>query len=84
MLCLFDKQMSRFLAIFGIWLAGFSLGFIGYLMYPALSEMIVSVWPFLLNIDSQIAGALVAGSASSIITVVAISIWAYTSRANSI
>lgn len=76
--------MSRFLAILGIWLAGFSLGFIGYLAYPGLSQMAVTIWPFLLNLDSQVMGAMVAGIASSVVTVVAVSIWAYTSRTQSI
>ncbi len=76
--------MGRFLAILGIWLAGFSLGFIGYLAYPGLSQMAVTIWPFLLNLDSQVMGAMVAGIASSVITVVAVSIWAYTSRTQSI
>jgi chromate transport protein ChrA len=76
--------MGRFLAILGIWLAGFSLGFIGYLAYPGLSQMAVTLLPFLLNLDSQIVGAMVAGIASSVITVVAVSIWAYTSRTQSI
>ena len=80
----FDKNMGRLLAIFGIWLAGFSLGFIGYLVYPGLSQMAVTLWPFLVSLDGQILGAMVAGMASSLITVMAVTIWAYTSKPNAI
>jgi len=72
--------MGRLLTMFGIWIAGFSLGFIGYLAYPGLSQMAVSVIPSLISLDSQMVGALVAGMASSFVTVLAVSLWAYTSR----
>ena len=72
--------MGRLLAILGIWLAGYLLGFIGYLAYPGLSKMAVTLLPSLLTIDSQMVGALVAGMASSFITVIAVAIWAYTSQ----
>lgn len=74
--------MGRLLAILGIWIAGFFLGFIGYLAYPGLSQMVVSIIPALISIDSQMVGAMVAGMASSFITVLAVSIWAYASRSN--
>jgi uncharacterized membrane protein len=76
--------MGRFIAILGIWLAGFSLGFIGYLAFPLLSEMAITIWPFLLTMDTQIMGAVVAGVASSIVMIFAVTIWAYASRPNSI
>jgi hypothetical protein len=72
--------MGRLLAILGIWIAGFSLGFIGYLAYPGLSQMAVSVIPALISLDGQMVGAMIAGMASSFITVLAVSIWAYASR----
>jgi|TARA_B100001971_G_C17717605_1_gene299596 hypothetical protein len=72
--------MGRLMTIIGIWIAGFSLGFIGYLAYPGISQMAVSVIPSLMSIDSQIVGAMVAGMASSLVTVLAVTIWAYTSR----
>jgi len=68
------------MGIIGIWVAGFSLGFIGYLAYPGISQMAVSIIPSLMSLDSQIVGAMVAGMASSFITVLAVTIWAYTSR----
>ena len=72
--------MGRLMAIIGIWFAGFTLGFIGYLAYPGLSQMAVSIIPSLISLDSQIVGAMVAGMASSFVTVLAVSIWAYSSR----
>ena len=72
--------MGRLMGIIGIWVAGFSLGFIGYLAYPGISQMAVSIIPSLMSLDSQIVGAMVAGMASSFITVLAVTIWAYTSR----
>ncbi|MCL4437164.1 MAG: hypothetical protein M1503_04585 [Thaumarchaeota archaeon] len=76
--------MGRYLALMGIWFAGFALGFIGYLSYPTLSELAVTALPFLMNVNNQIIGALVAGVASSLITILAVSIWAYASRPNSL
>ena len=72
--------MGRLVVILGIWIAGFSLGFIGYLAYPMLSQMAVSIIPALISLDSQMIGAIVAGMASSFLTVLAVSLWAYASR----
>lgn len=72
--------MGRFLAIMGIWAAGFILGFGGYLVYPVLSQIATSVFPSLINLDTQIMGALVAGIISSLITIIAVLIWAYSTR----
>jgi|TARA_B100000959_G_scaffold262155_1_gene300317 chromate transport protein ChrA len=76
--------MSRLMGIIGIWVAGFSLGFIGYLAYPGISQMAVSIIPSLMSLDSQIVGAMVAGMASSFITVLAVTIWAYSRPTNSL
>ncbi|HJN58352.1 MAG TPA: hypothetical protein QGF52_05035 [Nitrososphaerales archaeon] len=72
------------MGIIGIWVAGFSLGFIGYLAYPGISQMAVSIIPSLMSLDSQIVGAMVAGMASSFITVLAVTIWAYSRPTNSL
>ena len=76
--------MGRLMGIIGIWVAGFSLGFIGYLAYPGISQMAVSIIPSLMSLDSQIVGAMVAGMASSFITVLAVTIWAYSRPTNSL
>ena len=75
--------MSRYLIIFGIWMAGFSLVFMGYLAYPSLVPIITTILPFLLTLDNQIIGALIAGMASSLVTVIAVSLWAYSSKSKS-
>lgn len=74
--------MGRLLAIMGIWAAGFALGFIGYLSYPAISSVAVSILPSLMSFDTQMSGALMAGVATSVVTVLAVSIWAYASKPN--
>lgn len=74
--------MGRAGAVFGVWVAGFLLGFIAYLAYPALSKMIVALVPFLLGLDTQIVGAMMAGIASSIVTLIVVMLWAYSSSGN--
>ena len=69
--------MGRTGAVFGVWIAGFLLGFIAYLVYPAMSKMIVALVPFLLGLDTQIVGAMMAGVASSIVTLIVVMLWAY-------
>ena len=68
--------MNRFTAILVVWFAGFMLGFVTYLSYPALSNVIVSLVPFLLRFDTQIAGATIAGMASSFVTLIVVMLWA--------
>ncbi len=76
--------MGRFLVIIGIWVTGFILGFGGYLAYPILSQIAVSVFPSIINLNIQITGALVAGVISSVITLMAVLIWAYTTRPSNV
>ena len=77
--------MGKITAILSIWIVGFTFGFIAYLVYPALGAYIGSIIPFLLmlNIDGQILGAMLAGIASSIVTVIAVFAWAKLSRPKS-
>lgn len=56
------------------------LGFLAYLAYPALSEIMISLLPWLLTIDSRIVGGMLAGLATSFITVLVIAAWAYSTR----
>jgi uncharacterized membrane protein len=73
--------MGRFGTLFLIWLIGFALGSIGYLIYPVLSQAFASLAPAFLQLNEQIRGALLAGFLSSIVTVLAVYIWSYaTSR----
>ena len=75
--------MNRFTGILAVWLAGFMLGFIAYLSYPAMSRVIVYLVPFLLGLDSQIVGATIAGIASSLLTLIVVMVWAYRSDSRS-
>ncbi len=68
--------MGRLKAILGIWLIGYSLGFIAYLAYPALADALASLIPFLMSIDSRLVGATITGLATSLITVSAVAAWA--------
>ena len=70
-------KMNRFIGILAVWFAGFMLGFIAYLSYPTLSSLIVSLVPFLLRLNTQIAGATIAGVASSLVTLVVVMLWAH-------
>ena len=70
-------RMNRFTGILAVWLAGFMLGFVAYLSYPALSRVIVSLVPFLLQLNTQIAGAAIAGIASSFVTLIVVMLWAH-------
>jgi hypothetical protein len=68
--------MNRFVTIIAVWFAGFMLGFIAYLSYPAMSSVIVSLVPFLLGLDSQLVGATISGMASSMVTLIVVMFWA--------
>ncbi|MFN3621305.1 MAG: hypothetical protein ACK4TI_00250 [Nitrososphaerales archaeon] len=68
--------MGRVKAIFGIWLIGYSLGFIAYLAFPMLADALAALIPFLMSIDSRLVGATVTGLATSLITVSAVAAWA--------
>jgi len=69
--------MGRATAILGIWFAGFLLGFIAYLAYPGLKQVVFMLAPFLLGLDSQIIGGVVAGFAGSVVTLATVLVWAY-------
>ena len=71
--------MGRAAAVIGIWFAGFLLGFIAYLSYPGLKQFVLMLAPFLLGLDSQIIGGVVAGLAGSLVTMVTVLMWAYSS-----
>ncbi|MBI4258521.1 MAG: hypothetical protein HY619_06165 [Thaumarchaeota archaeon] len=64
--------MGRSKIIAGIWLGGFLLGFVSYLTYPMLKETFTAIILPLLQTESQIAGALVAGLVSSMVTMMVV------------
>jgi hypothetical protein len=68
--------MGRVKAILGIWLIGYAVGFIAYLVFPVLAEALATLIPFLMSIDPRLVGATITGLATSLITVAAVAAWA--------
>ena len=75
--------MGRIAIFLTVWLVGYALGFVGYLSYPALSEMVIRSLPFFLSLDSRVIGATVAGMITSFLTLVGVMAWARSSRGSS-
>ncbi|MCS7116803.1 MAG: hypothetical protein RMJ31_00595 [Nitrososphaerota archaeon] len=67
--------MGRKSVIFGIWLLGFVLGFIGYLVLPWIGKWFIEVIPYLVK-NEVLFGAFITGIAGSIITTISVAIWA--------
>ncbi|MCP8318848.1 MAG: hypothetical protein L6N95_03360 [Candidatus Methylarchaceae archaeon HK01B] len=72
--------MRRITAILGLGLVGFVIGFIGFLALDALKEVLIQIYPTLLNIEGYLLSAIVAGVVGSIVTVVAVVVWSYSSK----
>jgi hypothetical protein len=71
--------LSRRLAIFGFWVLGFGIGFIGYLSLPGIAHWFALSMPNFLN--QAVVGALLAGVIGSAISTFAIVVWANRSAA---
>ncbi len=72
--------MRRIIAILGLGLVGFVIGFIGFLALDALKEVLIQIYPTLLNVEGYLLSAIVAGVVGSIVTVVAVVVWSYSSK----
>ncbi|MCP8310770.1 MAG: hypothetical protein L6M37_04460 [Candidatus Methylarchaceae archaeon HK02M1] len=72
--------MRRITAILGLGLVGFVIGFIGFLALDALKEVLIQIYPTLLNVEGYLLSAIVAGVVGSIVTVVAVVVWSYSSK----
>lgn len=72
-------RMGRKTILAGFWLLGFSIGFIGYLIYPGLVDFLMHALPSLFT-DKVVVGAFLSGIAGSIITTVSVVLWSYLSR----
>ncbi|MGQ9468763.1 MAG: hypothetical protein ACUVTD_02910 [Nitrososphaerales archaeon] len=72
--------MGRTGVMIGLWLVGFVIGFIGFIIFNALAEVLVNLLPFLTRIDSYILRATLSGFVGSIVTVVAAVVWSYSSK----
>ena len=75
--------MGRITTIFTIWIVGFLVGFIGWLVYPQISELLVTFVPMIFSIfDTQITNAALVGLTTSIISVIAVLLWANKTQDN--
>lgn len=72
--------MGRMTVFLSVWLIGYVLGFVGYLAYPALSEMAIRSLPFFMTLDSRVIGATIAGTITSFLTLLGVIAWARSSR----
>jgi len=70
--------MGRASIIFGLWMVGYVVGAVGYLMIPSLNEMLMQIIPQLFR-SELLAGAFVTGLATSIVAVVSVTLWAHLS-----
>lgn len=61
-------------------MVGFVIGFIGFLALDALKEVLIQIYPTLLNVEGYLLSAIVAGVVGSIVTVVAVVVWSYSSK----
>jgi|TARA_B100001179_G_C18218324_1_gene244585 hypothetical protein len=75
--------MGRITTIFTIWIVGFLVGFIGWLVYPQISALLVTFVPMIFSIfDTQITNAALVGLTTSIISVIAVLLWANKTQDN--
>lgn len=67
--------MGRKSTIFGIWLAGYALGFVGYIVAPVLGTWLLTILPQIILIETVL-GALISGLVSSVIVTLLVAAWA--------
>jgi len=72
--------MGRIGVMIGLWLVGFVIGFVGFIIFDALAGFLMSVLPFLANIDVYLLRAALSGVVASIVTVIAVMVWSYSSK----
>ena len=75
--------MGRITTLLTIWIAGFMVGFVGWYLHPQLSFVLSLFTPLVLSIfDAQITNAVIAGFATSIVSVVVVLVWANKTKNN--
>ena len=75
--------MGRITTLLSIWIVSFVIGFVGWMMYPQISSLLSGLAPILLGIvDAQITNAVMAGFATSIVSVVIVLVWANRTKNN--
>jgi len=72
--------MGRIGIMIGLWLVGFVIGFVGFIIFDALASFLMSLLPFLANMDVYLLRAALSGVVASIVTVIAVMVWSYSSK----
>jgi len=67
--------LGRKSVLFGFWLLGFTLGFIGYLVSPSIGRWLMEFLPQIFK-NEALVGAFLSGIAGSIITTISVALWA--------
>ena len=65
--------MGRKAVLAGFWAVGFAIGFFGYLLFPALSQLFKVIPSLLYN--EMLLGAVVSGAIGSTISTLAVELW---------
>ena len=72
--------MGRISVILGLTILGFVIGFLTFIAFGFLGEIIIGLIPYLLTIDGLIIRAFLSGLVGSVITILVVIIWSYSSK----
>ncbi len=72
--------MGRISVMIGLWLVGFVIGFLGFIIFTALAQALMNLLPFLATMDSYLLSATLSGFVGSVVTIIAVTVWSYSSR----
>ncbi len=72
--------MGKIGVILGLGLLGFVIGFAGFLAFGVLGDTLVRLIPYLFSLDGFFLRAMFSGLIGSVITVIAVVIWSYSSK----
>jgi len=68
--------LGRKLVLFGLWLVGYTLGFVVYLFRKPFADFILFLIP---SLSQELVGAIVSGLGGSVIMISAVVLWSYLS-----
>ncbi|MEM3451234.1 MAG: hypothetical protein QW830_02365 [Nitrososphaerales archaeon] len=72
--------MGRISVMIGLWLVGYVIGFLGFIIFTALAQALMNLIPFLASMDSYLLSATLSGFVGSIVTMIAVIVWSYSSK----
>ncbi|MGB9659456.1 MAG: hypothetical protein ACPLY9_02885 [Nitrososphaerales archaeon] len=72
--------MGRISVMIGLGLVGYVIGFMGFIIFTALAQALMKLLPFLATMDSYLLSATLSGFVGSIVTIIAVTVWSYSSR----